>query len=1264
MKKHLIMFTFLLVVAALAAVQGTIRLSNASNAAELIRSTDDGISLRYGIEAIDYNEIETAQGTFTELKIKDFTNTNKTGFPRLPLLRQLITVPVGANVIAEITSAQRQTTSLRAYGLEHPVLPRQESVSKSDDISAAEFVINREFYQARGWTDYNAISVEEIGYMRGERLFAVDFSPVRYNPSTGEIEIISSAEVRVDFVGGDIAATQALRERTYSPAFAGVYGNTVVNYQASYRASLNRYPMSYVIITPNNFVSALQPFIDWKKVEGFNVILATTETIGNSANQIKTYLQGLWNNATADNPAPSYLLIVGDVAQVPSNNGQTSGGHITDLTYVRLQGTDYVPEMYFGRFSATTPAEVTNQVNKTLMHEQYTMPSDAYLSEVVMIAGVDSSWSPTHANGQINYGVNNYFNPAHGITSHTYMYPASGSSDNAIIQDVSNGVGYVNYTAHGSETSWADPTFTVSNVNSLQNANEYPVVVGNCCLTSAFDTGVSFAEAWLRGVNKGGVAYIGGTNSTYWDEDYWWGVGHKPPVVGTGSPFIANRTGAYDAVFHDHDEPFADWAATTGAMTFMGNMAVVASNSTRINYYWEIYSVMGDPSLGIYMGIPPVNNANVPQTTFIGLSSMEMTVDPFTYAALSMNGVLKGVGLADASGQLTLSYSPFDAPGTAQLVLTRSRRRPTFINIDVVPNAGPYVMVSAITVNDGNNSIAEAGESVSLDLNLNNVGIQDASNLTATISTGSPYVTFNATSANLPNVNSGANLNVTGVFTAQISPMIPDQTNVQLDFVISDGTNNWNSTRYMMVSAPNVELASTTFADSNGNGYNESGETVVVTVTLQNTGHMVAESGSVALQLNSQYATLENNSFMLPSIGIGNSVPLNFTVTLGAGIPDGTIIPIGFAYTAGMQMVNHAIMLPVGVIAEGFEANNFTTFPWVNTSANPWTIVSGGTNVHSGTYATKSGTIGNNASTTLQVTLNVGSDGNISFWRKVSSENNYDWLKFSIDNTEMGSWSGNQDWTQVTYPVTAGTRTFKWTYSKDVSYASGSDCAWIDDIVFPMSGNANVPMIYLPVTSLAYGEVNSGEEVSEDFVIRNLGNVSLTGSVTVPAAFELSNNGSVLPDSYNYSIPAGGTMLFSLGYSASAPAVINETITITSNDPANAVSIINISLQVVDNDDPSVSPMITKLEANYPNPFNPETTIRFSTKEAGIVSLKVYNLRGQLVRNLVSSNLPAGKHSIVWNGLDNNGNSVSSGVYLYRMDSANYSKTLRMILMK
>ena len=58
----------------------------------------------------------------------------------------------------------------------------------------------------------------------------------------------------------------------------------------------------------------------------------------------------------------------------------------------------------------------------------------------------------------------------------------------------------MNYTAHGSQTSWADPSFTISNINSLQNDHEYPTVVGNCCLTNAFDTGTCFGEQSGGGV--------------------------------------------------------------------------------------------------------------------------------------------------------------------------------------------------------------------------------------------------------------------------------------------------------------------------------------------------------------------------------------------------------------------------------------------------------------------------------------------------------------------------------------------------------------------------------------------------------------------------------------------------------------------------------------------------------------------------------------------------------------------------------------------
>ena len=80
------------------------------------------------------------------------------------------------------------------------------------------------------------------------------------------------------------------------------------------------------------------------------------------------------------------------------------------------------------------------------------------------------------------------------------------------------------------------------------------------------------------------------------------------------------------------------------------------------------------------------------------------------------------------------------------------------------------------------------------------------------------------------------------------------------------------------------------------------------------------------------------------------------------------------------------------------------------------------------------------------------------------------------------------------------------------------------------------------------------------------------------------------------------------------------------------------------NDDNSIPALVTKLDGNYPNPFNPSTTIRYSMKEAGPVSIEIYNIKGQLVRTLVDGVKEAGNHTIVWNGLDKSNRSVSSGV--------------------
>ena len=141
--------------------------------------------------------------------------------------------------------------------------------------------------------------------------------------------------------------------------------------------------------------------------------------------------------------------------------------------------------------------------------------------------------------------------------------------------------------------------------------------------------------------------------------------------------------------------------------------------------------------------------------------------------------------------------------------------------------------------------------------------------------------------------------------------------------------------------------------------------------------------------------------------------------------------------------------LVVGVAnaKEDFETGDFNAFPWEHYGETNWTITSG--ERYSGTYSAKAGIISHDESTTLLVKLDCVS-GNITFYHKVSSESNFDYLKFYIDGVERDSWSGEKNWAEASFPVTAGTRTFEWTYSKDSADSGGDDTAWIDDIEFPI----------------------------------------------------------------------------------------------------------------------------------------------------------------------------------------------------------------------
>ncbi|HOP07923.1 MAG TPA: M14 family zinc carboxypeptidase [candidate division Zixibacteria bacterium] len=182
---------------------------------------------------------------------------------------------------------------------------------------------------------------------------------------------------------------------------------------------------------------------------------------------------------------------------------------------------------------------------------------------------------------------------------------------------------------------------------------------------------------------------------------------------------------------------------------------------------------------------------------------------------------------------------------------------------------------------------------------------------------------------------------------------------------------------------------------------------------------------------------------MLGGQGTSNSA---YSISVDAACPEEHQVQFELYLSADSYEDTLTFAITVGQKIEDFESGGFTAFPWQMSGSASWTI---NTSPYEGSYCAKSGSISHSQSTTMSVTLNGLESGTISFYYKVSSESGYDYLTFYIDGVQKGQWSGTAGWSQASYSTTTGDHTFRWTYSKDGNTTSGSDCGWIDYIVFP-----------------------------------------------------------------------------------------------------------------------------------------------------------------------------------------------------------------------
>ncbi|MFA8301202.1 MAG: C25 family cysteine peptidase [Hyphomicrobiales bacterium] len=1039
-------------------------IGNKGTKLSLVNDSRTKLSFVNTVGSIKVNSISTTRRGFSELIINGYIKNGKVGYPAVPVKKQLIEIPYGAISSIKIKSFEFEEFSLSDYGSDLPLIPTQPSLSKQEDF--AKFIINEDIYKSEDYIFNELVEIEDLGYMRSTHLAVIKISPIQYNPSSNTIKVFSKIEFEIINSNCDFKKEKELKAQTASPYFSGLTGNMIINKTRT--ENITNYPVKYVIISPRIFEETLKPFIQWKTEKGFNVITGYTDMpeVGTSKESIKSYLQSLYINSTAKDPAPSFVLFVGDINLIPTYEEQyIELKHPSDKEYVEFTG-DMIPDMFFGRFSAQNIEHCQTYVEKTIMYEKCSMPDPSYLENALLVSGVDETNAIIECNGQIKYAARNYVNKEHGINATTYLYPSSGEDNVAgeIIDIISNGVSYSNYTAHCKPEGWNDPKFQNNDVFSLTNKDKYCVIIGNCCKSSKFDINESFSEKITRTKDKGAVAYIGASDLSYWEEDFHFSVGLSTPSAEPPPTYEGSGFGFYDRLFHDHGEEFSDWYITTSQIIFAGNLSVSTSETQKKRYYWNIYNVIGDPSLMIHMGIP--TDINVSHNNIIpeGQIEYEVITEPYAYIALSQDGKLISSCLAAKSGRGKLNIDNIKL-GKAKVVVTAQNRKPYISEVDVSAPPGPFISLKEITIDDSqgnNNGKVDYGEVIRLNMTLKNYGNLASGNLNVQIQSEDDNITINKASQNWGQINIGASNTKLSAFEFKVKDGVENGSGAVIKINIKDADQSWENKHVIKLNAPKLELSEIEIKESNYNKSWDPGERAIVNIKLLNKG------GASAKDITTSISS-ENNLVIIPKFSIktnqlepNESKTLSFNVELShnAKIKDNE--KLIFNAKAKSYIAKYKKEFIIGIFTETFK-NGFDPAWEFEGSAN-WKITKEYS--HSEQFSAVSGRISNNQTSDLIRNILVKSDGEISFYLKTSAEDKYDGLKFFIDNEEKEFWAGKNDWTKVSFPITKGSHILKWSYIKDIEDSGREDRVFIDHITFPPLKSLGTQKTAIPISSV------------------------------------------------------------------------------------------------------------------------------------------------------------------------------------------------------
>ena len=842
----------------------------------------------------------------------------------------------------------------------------------------------------------------------------------------------------------------------------------------------------------------------------------------------------------------------------------------------------------------------------------------------------------------------------YGYTVDTLMsdgnYSGGCSMDlSDVITTINNGIGMLNYRGEGWYDGWHAHCyyFNTSSVSQLNNGRMMPFVTSIGCGVASFNNGQCFGEEWIELgtplAPRGACAFVGPGSNTWADYNN-----------------VIDR-GIYIGMFQENME-------SPGEALLRGRLEmydVFGGTDPKVYHHFEIYVVLGDPSLHVWRSAPLETTVTHPDSIPTGYSQVAVQVSNLTGPVMNARVSITG------DNYFGMAYTDFT--GTALIDVNVNEL--TQLDITVTgPNVSPYegtiqtippdeniapLVNPVVTDLDGNNDgLMNPNENCSITFTLKNWGNVTAHDVNATLVVPDSIDFVEVTTAG--SISFGdipVGDSVQGApFQVFLHPECPVGYTIPFKLHIESTTNTWDY--YSMQPVHGCQLNSSEYlVDDSGNPLHnyrmDPGETVDVSLKVRNTGDDNAPDVIGILRCSDQYITILDSlgtfGSLLPDSSRRNLAD-QFTVKVAENCPlqheatytlilmsQGGLYPYSVAKTFTIPVAEPSHSDPTGPDAYGYYAYSSDDILWQQAPEYSWVDITS-----TGTQIQRPGTSSN-----FTVTVNL------PFTFKYYGNN------FTQAGVSSDGWIGFGSGTL------ANPNNFALPNPDEIPNMTA---VFWDDLFSTSSGETGKIYYYSDAANHRFivSWVNVGH--ADNYQNRETFQVILYDPAYYPT---LTGDGEIVMQYKVVDIPGSCTI------GIENPTETGALNYVYDDNYEETASTLQADMAIKFTTNPAVvvsvkEPEVTKglvpdrymLEQNYPNPFNPSTHIRYAIPEAGQTSIMIYRIDGQLVKNLCSQYLPAGTYENVWDGKNDHGIQVSSGVYFYRLTSGNFTQVKKMLFIR